>query len=506
MYLGDPQPRKKRRSSPVRVVILLLLIGFSLYVYGLIKEERIESPFVPTPTPTRSAMSYASEAEDLYRQGKLGQAIIVYEQAIALDPDNVLFYIPLARLLTLEGKTLEAIRRAQRAIDMAPESAPAWAALGTAYDWDGQVPESIEACNRAIELDPTYAEGYACLAEAYADAMRWAEATETAQTAIELDERSVIAHRNYGYVLEIQGNWTQAIAQYERALEIHPNLPYLHIALGQNYRALGNIDAALSQFERAAEIDPQNAQANFELGWTYLINLGEYQQAETYLQQAVETNPEFGRAFGSLAIAYWSRRNYEDAIPNFERAIQLDCAAARQNAEEFLVTLEDSGAEIEEPSSEIVLRGAFTPVRANSRDQLQAELIPERDEAQWQSTRGELRLDTETGEYTLTIRGIPWAEPGKVYVGWFEDVKTLDNQTLSTGPLSINSNGNIEIERETGWVAGPPIEYFYTLGLAYFYKDECDKSYPLFEAALRIDPEENNALEGLQYCQEAESE
>ena len=56
------------------------------------------------------------------------------------------------------------------------------------------------------------------------------------------------------------------------------------------------------------------------------------------------------------------------------------------------------------------------------------------------------------------------------------------------------------------WNLGPPIEHFYTLGLAYFYMAECEKSYTLFDAALQIDPEEVNALEGIRLCQEAETE
>ena len=45
----------------------------------MIKQEQIESPFTPTPTPTRSALSYADEAEIWYLEGKLE-----YVEALAL--------------------------------------------------------------------------------------------------------------------------------------------------------------------------------------------------------------------------------------------------------------------------------------------------------------------------------------------------------------------------------------------------------------------------------------
>jgi hypothetical protein len=91
-------------------------------------------------------------------------------------------------------------------------------------------------------------------------------------------------------------------------------------------------------------------------------------------------------------------------------------------------------------------------------------------------------------------------------VGWFEGVNTLTGDPLSAGLLRVQSDGRVEAQLETGWVEGPRIEYFYTLGLAYFYMAECEKSYPLFNAALQIDPQETNALEGTRLCQEAEAE
>ncbi len=504
MYVG-PRP-KKRRSSPMRMIFLLLLISAGVYIYAVIRQQQIENPFVPTPTPTRSAPSYAAEAEELYLQGKLAETIALYEQAIALDADDVLFYIPLARLLALEGRTVEAVRLAQQAVEMAPENARVWAVLGMAYDWNGDVPEAIDACKRAIELDPTYAEGYAYLAEAYADAVRWTQATEAAATALQLDEYSVDVHRNYGYVLEKQGNYWGAVEEYRRALEIHPNLAYIHIAAGRNYQVLGDFDAATSSFQRATEIDPDNVEAYYRLGRAY-YDIGEYERAEPYLKQAIEADPEFGPAFGYLAFTYWSRRNYEDAIGNLESAIDLACISARKQAEAFYITVEDVSGETPGPSPGAVMRGDFVSTSGDSRDMLRATLSPkDEDDEAWAGARGTVTFNARTGRYTVVLGGLPRPGYGQVYVGWFEGVNALSGDPLSTVPLSVQADGSLEIELETGWVEGPRIEYFYTLGLAHFYMAECEKSYPLFDAALQIDPEEINALEGIRLCQEAETE
>lgn len=482
---------------------MLLLIAASLYIYAQVEKPQVDEPFVPTPTPTRSASSYVYEAEEWYLQGNLPEAIAAYEQVIVLDPDNVLSYIPLARLLALEGRTIEAIQRAEQATRIAPENARAWAVLGMAYDWNGNVKEAIAACRQAIELDPGYAEGYAYLAEAYADAGRWVDANEAAQTALQLDERSVDAHRNYGYVLENQGNYWDAIKAYERALEIHPNLVHIGIDIGRNYRGLGNLEAAMQVFSRTVKIVPDNAKILYELGRAYQ-DLGNVYEAETYLEKATEADPRFGPAFGYLAINYWSRRNYEDAIPNFERAIKLECTATRQRARAFYITVEERENYAAGPSPDVVLNGEFVSASGDNRDILQAVLEPADEEDPWTNASGMVTFETQTGKYTVTLKGIPWVRYDQAYVGWFEGVEALSGDPLSTGPLNLKGDGSLEAQSEATWVDGPPIEHFYILGLAYFYMAECEKSYPLFDAALQIDPEETNALEGIRLCREHE--
>jgi tetratricopeptide (TPR) repeat protein len=485
------------------VLILLILNGIAIYVLIQVKQERVETPFTPTPTPTRTVASYVFEAEDLYWQGDLKRAIATYEQAIDLGVSSLEPYISLARLLTLEGHTIEGVARAEAAVNRAPDSARAWAVLGMAYDWHGEVEQAIEACQRAIELAPDYADAYAYLAEAYADDGNWAKASENAEKALELDEHSVDVQRNYGYVMEVQGNYRRALEAYKAGLAIHPNLAYLHIAVGKNYMALGNYQAALKSFEKATQVYPNSAEAYYRLGRAY-YDAGEPGTAQEYLSTATEVDPQFGPAFGYLAFTYWSRRNYEDAIPQLERAIMLESWAARRRARAFTVSIEGRQRELFSPSSEVVMSGDFSPVSWEDTDTLRASLDPVAVGEAWRGTGGSVILDTRTGVYTVTLEAMPATRPDQAYVGWFEGVSTLSGDPLNTGHLNLE-DGELEAAFDSSRVSGPRIDYFYTLGLAHYFLDQCDKAYPLFEAALQIDPEDPNALKGVQLCNQAES-
>jgi tetratricopeptide (TPR) repeat protein len=58
------------------------------------------------------------------------------------------------------------------------------------------------------------------------------------------------------------------------------------------------------------------------LGWGLYLS-GDSLQAVRELRKAVEMDPEYGLAVAHLGMALYSRRNYEEAAPTLERAIQL---------------------------------------------------------------------------------------------------------------------------------------------------------------------------------------
>jgi tetratricopeptide (TPR) repeat protein len=325
MYI---RPQKKRRSSPIRVFFLLVLIALGVY-FLVYRRDMIQPIQVgPTPTPTPTADDVMVEAHDLYLEGDLDAAIAKYGEAATLDPTDPTPYVWESHLLTLRKRLDEAVEKARQAVGIAPDSAEALAVLCMALEWraiddvdQAGLQEALSACLSATDLDPGYAEAHAYLSEVYADLGRGQDALDEARLAVSLDDSSVFAHRDLGYALQKQRQYQNAVAEYQRASQIHPRLAQPYIDLGHLYRTYNRYKDALAAYEKATVVDPNSAYALDTLGWWGYYQTGDYQRAAVVLKKATEADPEYTPAYGHLALTYYVLRSYEDAIPMYKEAI-----------------------------------------------------------------------------------------------------------------------------------------------------------------------------------------
>jgi tetratricopeptide (TPR) repeat protein len=327
MYIRPP---KKRRSSPIRVLILLVLIAIGGYILVYRRDMIQPIQIGPTPTPTATADDIMAQAHELYLDGDLNGAIEMYSQAAALDPLDPIPYAWWSQLLTLRKRTEQAVQKAREAVGIAPDSAEAMAALCMAMEWaavdandQAQLQEALSTCLGAIDLDPKYAEAHAYLAEVYADLGRSQQAVEEARLAVSLDDSSVFAHRDLGYALQKQRQYQNAVAEYQRASQLHPRLAQPYIDLGHIYRTHNRLKDALSAYEKATVVDPNSAYALDTLGWWGYFQAGDHQRAAVVLKKATEVDPTYIPAYGHLGLTYYVLRNYEDAIDAYKAAIDL---------------------------------------------------------------------------------------------------------------------------------------------------------------------------------------
>lgn len=334
MYLGSGPPRRRTGSNPARVLILLVLIAAGLYLLT-VKPEAIPQPFQPTPTPTRTAVSYVAEAEEHYGEGELDDAISIYEEAIRRDPTVVENYVPLVRLLVFRERYDEALDYADTALFVDPDHAAAHAIRAMALDWKSSelwdagldedasdlLIEALNEINKAVELDPTSAEAYAYQAEILFDLNNYGQADEAIENALLMNSSSVDAQRIAGYLMEFRGYRDEAIDYYQEAIRLHPKLAMLHQMLGRTYIGSGEIDLAIDSLEVASELDPGNPEYLYFLGYAY-FTIGERELAADYFKQVLELDVDHSKSHCQLGLIYYQNRNWEGAVPELEMGVE----------------------------------------------------------------------------------------------------------------------------------------------------------------------------------------
>ena len=319
----DRSYRGRRRRSPWPIIALIFIMAAGIYLLATRTRffENPLNPFQPTPTPTRTAISYLAEAEDLTNAGRWAEAADAYANVARLEPDNDEAYRQQAWLWLLLGHAEKAVPLAEQASEIKP-SAMNLVIHAMTLDWHGEVDAAIELALKAVDADPLLPEAHAVLAEIYADKNNWTRALEEAELAVELDAENAIVQRNLGYVLERQGRYLDAIDAYERAAALAPKLGYILVGAGHCYLAMGDNESALKQFERAAEADPNSPVGLDALGHGSAL-AGDPDRAISVLKKTIELDPTYGPAFAHLGRVYYTQLNWEAAIEYFTQAMDL---------------------------------------------------------------------------------------------------------------------------------------------------------------------------------------
>jgi tetratricopeptide (TPR) repeat protein len=313
--------RRQKRPNWFLITILLLLIAGITYMDRFIIPT-VQSPFVPTPTSTPPPEAYITQAQDLFKQGKLSQAIDAYKQAQALKPNDPSVYIAVAQVQVLAGDYKDAQTNAEDALLLNANLSMAHAVRASALDWQGNYLEAEAAVKRALELDPNNADAHAYYSEILIDEYLTGSGTITdvlntaiteSKTALSLAPDSLESHRARGYVFEATGNYEEAIREYQAADAINDNIEDVHIQLGSNYRALGSYDKAVEEFTKAITLNPTDPGPDLYISRTY-AQVGDYPKAVQYAESAVKASPSDPSLIGNLGVMYYHNIDWPDAV------------------------------------------------------------------------------------------------------------------------------------------------------------------------------------------------
>jgi tetratricopeptide (TPR) repeat protein len=203
-------------------------------------------------------------------------------------------------------------------------------------------PQAIAAYEQSLRDDPGLVAAYDRLSGAYIGAGRYRDAVDLMTTASEKfpDDAAILARRSRtlsewarvdetldqsintrsGKAIKQKDARKEAVRAAELAAQKSPGLAVVNIALGHAY-SLDERDRqkALSAFARASTIAPEDPEAFYGVGFTYRL-MKQYQQAIPQLKKAIELRPEYYDAHRELAYCYHAAGETDQAIREYNVA------------------------------------------------------------------------------------------------------------------------------------------------------------------------------------------
>jgi tetratricopeptide (TPR) repeat protein len=277
-----------------------------------------------------------------------------FMRARALAPNTVEHTMNLAAMFEATNQWGQAANVLQQAEQKVGSSPLLSYRLGRAYEKQNQPNDALRQYQKALAADSTFTPAQAGIGHLYLlDARRTNQAIEVLSKAV-ARQPTYQSRLDLGIALVRGGKAAEAIPHLEAAQKEQDGVE-IKVALARAYAAANMLDKALPLYQdvdvaleapaadlvgvaralrdakrydearafldKAAEKDPQNADVPYQRGLIELANKN-LDGAVTALNKAIELNPKNANAMMNLGVAYQHQRKNAEATAMFRRATQ----------------------------------------------------------------------------------------------------------------------------------------------------------------------------------------
>jgi Flp pilus assembly protein TadD len=255
-------------------------------------------------------------AEALYGLGSAGSrqgdelpALVYLRLSLYLRPSSDLTAVTLASLFEQLRQGDQVIAAYQLVPMASPLKFGADIQIALELDGMGKTGEATRRLTEIVESRPHDVEALSALAELQRSAKKYMEAAATYDEAIatvgipQRDNWTLFYFRGICY--ERSKQWPKAEADFKKALELNPDQPLVLNYLGYSWVDQGlNLEEAFKMLRRAVELRPNDGYIVDSLGWAH-FKLGQYDKATETLEKAINLKPADPILNDHLGDAYW---------------------------------------------------------------------------------------------------------------------------------------------------------------------------------------------------------
>lgn len=273
------------------------------------------------PLPSFIQTPQDGAAEVLYGLGSAGSrsgdellSVIYLRLALYLNPDHSLALVTLAETFERMRRTEQSVEVLRRVSAASPLKASADIKIGLSLEQLGRGEEALRELERLTAERPDDTEALIALGSVQRSRKSFAEAAQIYGRAIErskADDPSLwVLYYYRGTAFERAKDWPRAESDLKKALELVPEAQPLGRSQVLNYLGYSwvdqnlNLDEAFKMLKRAVELNPRDGMIIDSLGWAY-YRFGRYEEAVRELETAAELKSGDPVINDHLGDAYW---------------------------------------------------------------------------------------------------------------------------------------------------------------------------------------------------------
>ncbi len=198
------------------------------------------------------------------------------------------------------------------------------------------IQEAIDAYTQAIKIEPNYAAALGERGTIYYLTRKHELALADLNSALKIESKNAKLLNYRGLILteialrikenEINikpaaDNAQKALTDFNNAIELEPKNYSFYYSRGKLFLEFEFFNEAIADFEKSISIEPKNEYAFAHLGYTKFVT--EKGKGIEEIDKAISINPSFAEAFYLRGQVDRMAGRYEEAMSDFNRAIEL---------------------------------------------------------------------------------------------------------------------------------------------------------------------------------------
>jgi tetratricopeptide (TPR) repeat protein len=251
------------------------------------------------------------EANAAYAGRRPLDAVRLYRQYLARNPDRADVRVFLGAALLNAGKSDEALEESRRAISLDKTYPRAYTLAGRIYAGRHEWAAAQQAFADALRLNPRDRETWFFSGRAYYDESRFEKAIEAFRRSLALGGEQSRVLESLGLAYEGLNRFAEAEESYRRAVELGGGDYRPYLAYGVFLQKQGRSVQGIAALQKALGLAPENVDARFELGKA-LSQSGRLADAARVLESAVSTSNQC-RIHYLLVSIYSQQERTQDA-------------------------------------------------------------------------------------------------------------------------------------------------------------------------------------------------